>query len=179
MYNEKTNELEKRLVEVFGSNASLAITTARLGKKGYLVRMESHGMPFIIDARGSEVEAAEQLAIEEFEKQMENALKNDLFPTQKKENYKNIELTTEELEKLYKYLKIPDEEYLAEIKKTTSAEICLLDDGRYECVISSPYMNLSARSTGRSKKLAVATTIWTAHSILNPEFIKVGDWSLR
>ena len=180
MLNEKAKQLEKRLVEVFGNKASLAITNARLGYKGYYTRIEAYGMPFRVDAYKPTVDESEELALDEFNKQMDIALKESLFPTQPEDRYEPIELTEEELDKLYKYTDLGDvEEALNEIKEETSAKMCQLSDGRYECVITGPYMQLNARSTGGTKKLAIATTIWSAHEIFSPTPIKIGDWPIK
>ena len=50
MYNEKTNELEQKLKKVFGEKATLAITNAKLGNRGYMVRIESQGIPYTVDS---------------------------------------------------------------------------------------------------------------------------------
>ena len=176
MYNEKINNLENRMVEIFGENASFSVTNARLGRKGYLTRIESCGLPFRIDSREKTSELSEQTAINEFEKQLDKALAEKLFPTQKHEEYENIELTPEELDKLYKYMDQVEPEILIGIKKETKARICCLSNNRFECVIDCLYINLHARSDGATKKLAIAGAIWNAHDILTPLSIRVGDW---
>ena len=180
MKNPKITELENRLIEVFGENASLALTTARLGSKGYFVRIESYGMPFTVDAYDKNPEEAEELAIEEFNKQMVEALDEKLFPTQPLEKYEIIQLSEEELNKVYKYSDIIHiKETFEEVKKETIAKICKRSDGKYECVISGTYMHLNARGTARTKELAITAAIWTAHEILNPSVIKVGNYLFR
>ena len=179
MYNEKTNKLEKELVEKFGVNASLAITNARIGNKGYLVRIESYGLPFTIDSFDKTTELAEKAAVKEFKKRMESALKECVFQTQPNDRYEAIELSNEEIEKLYKHLDGVDSIKLNQLKEITTARICKLENGLYECLIDCPYMNLHARSRGGTKKLAVMGTIWTAHDILTPFPIRVGRLSKK
>ena len=178
MDNENKNKLEQRLVEILGEKVSIAVTDARVGDKGYMTRIEAQGIPFTVDAYKETCEESEKLAFEEFNKQLNQALKESIVPTKPADCYEKIELTNEELEKLYKFEELISDDYLKEIKEKTTAKICKLDDGRYECVISSPYMNLHAKSTGGTKTLAVATTIWVAHDIFHATPIKVGNWPL-
>ena len=179
MKNDKTKKLEKRLVEVFGEKASLAITNARLGAKGYYTRVESYGLPIRVDAYKDTQEAAEELALVEFEKEMELAIKEKLFQTQPLDRYETYNLSVEELGKIYKYSDIIDDKEMLEIKSQTTAQICKLDDGRYECVITSPYMQIHARGTGTTKELAVFSATMVSHDIINPSPIKVGDWPIN
>ena len=179
MFNERTNRLEKRLIKVFGKNASLAVTNARVGNKGYLTRIESYGMPFKVDSYAKTIEESENRAFQKFEEEMEKSLKEKLFKTQKDNNYESYQLTKEEMEKLYKYIDPMEAELLTAIKKDTSAAMCKLENGLYECVINCSYMNLHARSTGATKRLAVAAAIWSAHDVLNPFPLKVGSWPLE
>lgn len=176
MYSIKTNDLEKQMVNIFGEDASLVITKARLGKKGYLTRIESYGLPFRIEAREKTSELSEDLAIKEFEKHTKKALAEKILPTQPDESYETIVLTSDDLNRLYKHMNTFTPELLDGIKKDTVAKISHLDDFKYECVIDCPYMNIHARGEGANKKLAVASAIWAAYDILNPYSIRVGDW---
>ena len=178
MNNENKNKLEQKLVEIFGEKVSIAVTNARVGNKGYMTRIEAQGIPFTVDAYKETNEKSEKLAFEEFNKQLEKVLRESVVPTKPANCYEKIELTDDELEKLYKFEELISDDYLKEIKEKTSAKICKLDDGRYECVITSPYMNLHAKSTGGTKTLAVATTIWVAHDVFHATPIKVGNWPL-
>ena len=176
MNNENTNKLEKRLIEIFGEKATLAVTNARIGKEKYMTRIEACGVPFKIDVLKSSNEESEQLALSEFNKHLDEALQERLLPTQTEDCYEIVKLSEEELNKLYKFEEFFDEDYFKEIKEKTTAKICQLENGKYECVISSPYMNLNSRCTANSKKAAIFIAIWTAHDVLKPSSIKVGDW---
>lgn len=178
MYNEKTNELEQKLKKVFGEKATLAITNAKLGNRGYMVRIESQGIPYTVDSFKENNEEAEQLAIEEFERRMNESLEENVFPTQPIDCYRNKNLSTEEMNKLYKYIEFPISSTLKDIEEKTTALVCCLNNNKYECVITGPYMNLNARGVGATERIAVMNAINTAHNILNPFLVKVGNWPI-
>ena len=173
---QSTKELEKQLVEMFGENATLAITNARIGTKGYYTRIESCGIPFRIEAINESQDIAYEMAINEFVKQTEIAIREKLFATQPDCAYEEHHLTNEDLDKIYKCQTDYNLEIINDFKKQTFAKVAHLPDGRFECVIDCSRLHLRVRGTGGTKKLAIASAIWNSHDVLNPTPIKVGDW---
>ena len=179
MYSTKTQELEKQINELFGNHALLAITNAFIGDKGYMVRIEAYGLPFTIDSYGKDNKTTEELAIDEFKKQLTIAKEELLFPSQPEEKYEEFRLTEEDINKLYKFVDYPDSPVYDHPKSKTVAKMCELPNGKYECVIKSPYMNLNVRSTAWTKKLALASAIWKSREVFSPRPIRVGKLPYR
>ena len=179
MQKEKLTKIEKRANELFGEKSIISVAEIKVANKGYIVRIKMQGMPFEISAMQDTLEEAEELAYSEFEKHVADALENNLFPTQPIENYKEIKLTDEQFTKLFKYEELLSEEYCRELKEKTVAKMCQLPNGKYECVIESPYMCLHARATSASEKFSIFFAITTAHDIFRSSLIYVGKkpWS--
>ena len=175
MDNKKFKKLEEKAVEIFGERATMTFSQIRVAYKGYLVRIKVQGMPFEISSFKPTLEEAEELAISKFYEEMDKALKDNLFQTKPQEQYEVRNLTDNEFEKLFKFEECMGEEYLEELKSKTIIKICELEDGRYECVIESPYMNLHARATSKNKTMVPTLAIWTAHDIFKPILTRVGD----
>lgn len=171
-------ELENKLVEAFGENVALAITNARLGSKGYCTKIQTTGLPFEINSYSETVEESEQKAIQEFEKQMAVAFKEKLFATQPIHYYKEMKLYKNNLDKLYRFTDILNEKILKEIKSKTNAIVCKISN-HYECVISSPYMNMHSRGIGQTKEIALQSAIINGWDILNPIPIQIGRWPIN
>ncbi len=174
MTNEKFNKLEKRAKEFFGEKAVLSVADVKFANKGYITRIKLQGMPFEISAMQNTLEEAEELALTEFEKCFDEAIEKDLFPTQPIENYEVLELTDEQFKRLFKYEELLSEEYEKELKQKTKANICRLDDGRYECVLESPYLCLHARGTSGTITLAILSATMRAHDVFRAPLINVG-----
>ena len=172
---EKINKLEKKLIDIFGERATLAITTARVSSRGYMTRIGAQGMPFEVSAYDKDIEKTQKMAIQEFEKQMQEALGEKMLPSQPVNRYVGIELSFEDIYRLYMHEEWVEHKDYKALKEKTTAKICQLDNGKYECVISSPYMNLNAKDTGRTKDDAIRSTIQTAFSVFHPMCITIGD----
>lgn len=175
MNTTKINKLEKILIDIFGEKATFAVTTARVSSKGYMTRIGAQGVPFEVSAYDKDAEKTKKLAFDEFEKQIQIALKEKMRQTQPTEKYVDVELTFEDIYRLYMHEEWAEYEDYKELKEKTTAKICRLDDGTYECVISSPYMNLNAKDTGQTKEDAIKSTIYTAFNFFHPSRIAVGD----
>ena len=106
MYSQKSNELEQEVVKVLGEKSHFAISLIRSGDKGYFTRIEANGFPFVIQAFESTVEKSEELAIDGFRKHMSKALEKDMFHSQPEENYWDIEVLKEDVDKLYDDMEI-------------------------------------------------------------------------
>lgn len=172
------NKLEKKLIKIFGEKATFAITTARVSSKGYMTRIGARGLPFEVSAYDKDIEKTQKLALNEFEKQTQVALNDKIRPTQPADRYVDIELTFEDIYRLYMHEEWVEYEDYKVLKEKTTAKICQLDNGLYECVINSPYMNLSAKDTGLTKEDAIRSAIYTAFSFFHPSRIEVGDISI-
>ena len=168
-------KLEKKLIDIFGEKATLAITTARVSSRGYMTRIGAQGMPFEVSAYDKDIEKTQRLAVQEFEKQMHKVLGEKMLPSQPADRYFDIELSFEDIYRLYRYEEWVEYEDYKVLKEKTTAKICQLDDGKYECVIKSPYMNLNAKDTGRTKDDAIRSTIHIAFSVFHPMSITIGD----
>ena len=179
MENQKIKNLENRAVELFGEKALVAVTEIRAADKGYVVRIKMQGMPFEISSIQSSLEDAEETALAEFEKQMETALKNDLFATHDEDTYEQRKLRDEEFNKLFKHEEYLSKEYVEELKEETIVKTLKLENSKVECVIESPYLCLHARSQANSEKLAVASAIWVAYDVFNPKMIRIGNHALN
>lgn len=179
MDKEKNTTLERRANEIFGKGAVVSVSQVKVADKGYVVRIKMQGMPFEISAMEDTLEKAECIAYEEFNKNMENALENSLFPTQPKEKYEEVKLSEEQLDRLFKYEDILPKEFLDDLKKKTVAKICVLDDGRYECVIENTYNSLHARGRSGVKKLAILSATMVAHDVFRApvEYVGKKPWS--
>lgn len=175
MNKEKIQKLEQRANEIFGSRSVVSIAETKVANKGYNVRISMQGVPFEISAMGSTPEEAQENAYTEFEKNLNAALKQTLFPTQSVEKYREVELTNEQFHRLFKNEELMSEEYLDQLVKETKAMICQLDNGNYECVIESPYMCLHARGVARLIESAIYIATMNAHDVFTPELIRVGS----
>lgn len=174
--NYKTfNQLEQKAIQLFGKKSSVMVAKVRASDKGYVVRIKMQGMPFEISAMQDTLEKAEEIAFGEFEKRMNEALENTLFPTQPNEKYKEIKLTEEQLEKLFRYEEILSSDYRKEIESQTIAKVCQLDSGVYECIIQSPYMCLNARGRSKTEKYAIIAAMMVAHDVFDAVPIYVGN----
>lgn len=174
MEKEKFVKLEKKANELFGEKAVVSAAEVKVANKGYIVRVKMQGMPFEISAMHDTLEKAEELALAGFNTNMEDALKNSLFPTQAIEKYKEVKLDEDQFTRLFKNEDLLSKEYTNELKEKTIAKICQLDDGRYECVLESPYMCLHARGTGGTEKLSILTASMNAHDIFRTPLVQVG-----
>ena len=173
------NKLEKKLIDIFGEKATFAVATARVSGKGYMTRIGARGMPIEVSAYDKDAEKTIKLALDEFERQMQMALKDKMGPSQPADKYVGVELTFEDIYHLYMHEELVEYEDFKTLKEKTNAKICQLDDGRYECVISSPYMNLSVKDTGLTKEDAIRSAIYSAFSVFHPSPITVGDISIN
>ena len=174
MTNEKFKKLEKRAKEIFGEKAVLTVADAAVVGNYYMTRIKLQGMPFEISSVKETLEEAEELAIVEFEKHVNEALENKLFPTQPNEKYEVSKLTEQQFNKLFKFEDFISEEYTNELKEKTVTKICQLESGEYECVIESPYMCLNARARSMSKQFSIHFAIMVAHEIFIGNTIHVG-----
>ena len=179
MEKEKITKLERRSNELFGKGAVVSVSQVKVADKGYVVRIKMQGMPFEISAMDETLEKAESIAYDEFNKNMEDALENSLFPTQSKEKYEEVKLSEEQLDRLFKYEDMLPKKILDDLKKKTIAKICALDGGRYECVIENPYNCLHARGTSGMKKLAILSATMVAHDVFKApvEYVGKRPWS--
>lgn len=168
-------QIEEKAISVFGEKVAISYAQIRVVDKGYIVRFNIQGLPFEISASAENLESAEEQATNELVRRMCNTCANDLFKTQPDEYYERIELSGEELDKLYRFEEHLSEKYFSEIKEKTTVWICQLRDKRYECVLESPYKNLHARGVGYSQRAAIMSAIWKAHDIFEPELIRVGQ----
>ena len=168
-------KLEKKLIDIFGEKATLAITSARVSSRGYMTRIGAQGMPFEVSAYDKDIEKTQKMAVQEFEKQMQEALEEKMLPSQPADRYVGVELSFEYIYRLYMHEEWVEYEDYKVLKEKTTAKICQLDDGKYECVIKGPYMNLNAKDTGKTKDDAIRSTIHTAFSVFHPMSITVGD----
>lgn len=175
MEKEKLTKLEKRANELFGDKSVVTVAEVKFANKGYIVRIKMQGMPFEISSMQSTLEQAEELAYSEFEKQMEDVLQKYLFGTQPNEKYEQVKLDDEQFNRLFKYEELLSEEYLNELKEQTITKICQLEDGKYECVIESPYMCLHARGRSGSKKLSILSATMVAYDVFRASPIYVGE----
>ena len=175
MKKEKLTELEKKANELFGEKSVVSVAEVKFANKGYIVRIKMQGMPFEISALQDTLEEAESLAYSEFEKHMTDALNNSLFPTQPIENYKVVKLNEEQFNRLFKHEDLLGEDYINELKEKTVAKICKLDDGKYECVLESPYMCLNARGRAATEKFSIFFASTIAHDIFIAPLIHVGE----
>ena len=171
-------KIEKKLIDIFGGTATFAVTTARVSSKGYMTRIGARGMPFEVSAYDKNAEKTQELALDEFEKQMQLALKDKMRPTQPADKYTGVELTFEDIYRLYMREEWVEYEDFKVLKEKTTAKVCKLDNGSYECIINSPYMNLNVKDTGSTKENAIKSTILTAFSFFHPSPIVVGDISI-
>ena len=174
---EKTRftELEEKANELFGEKSLLSVAEVKAADKGYVVRIKMQGVPFEITAMKDTLEEAEELAYFEFKNNLNDSLEKSLFATQSADKYEEVKLTNQQLDRLYKYEESLDDEYLDELKIKTVAKLAKLDDGRYECVLESPYKCLHARGTASTKNLAILSAIMTAHDIFETYLIHVGN----
>ena len=175
MQNVKIKELENKANELFGERSTISIAEAKFANKGYIVRIKMQGMPFEISAMQGTLEDAERVALEEFEKHATDEIKNSLFPTQPIEQYKSVKLTDSQFERLFKHEEFIGKEYIEELKEKTIAKLCQLDDGKYECVIESPYMCLHARGTSGSQDLSILSATMRAYDVFRASTIYVGN----
>lgn len=171
---ELINDLAEKIEAIIGEKIVLTVATAKLADKGYIVRIKMQGMPFEISAMSETLEQAEKTAEMEFMEDFDIARKEKLYQTQPKDKYKYIKLSDEQLDKLFENEVFLGKGFLKRIKEETSAMICQLEDGRYECVIESPYMYLRARGRSNTEESAVLAAISVAKSILKPTMIEVG-----
>ena len=174
MKNKILTELENKAKELFGEKSTVSVAEIKVANKGYIVRIKMQGMPFEISAMRESLEEAQTTAVNEFNKYANDAIENSLFTTQPVEKYETEKLTDEQFDKLFKYEEPMNKEYIEELKEKTYAKICKLSDGRYECVIKSPYMCLNARGTAVTKELAIWSATMVAHDIFNPSLEYVG-----
>ncbi len=172
------NKLEKKLADIFGEKTTFAVTTARVSNKGYMTRIGARGMPFEVSAYDKDAEKTRKLAFDEFERQSQIALKDNMRPSQPADKYVGVELTFEDIYRLYMHEEWAEYEDFKVLKEKTNAKICRLDDGHYECIINSPYMNLCVKDTGLTKEDAIRSAIYTAFSFFHPSRIEVGDISI-
>lgn len=169
------NKLEKELIGIFGEKATLAITTAKVGDKGYMTRIGVQGMPFEVSAYGKDIGKTQKMVLEEFEKQMQTALTYKIKPTQLANRYVGVELTFEDIYCLYRHEEWAEYEDFKMLQKKTKAKMCQLDNGKFECIINSPYMNLCAKGTGLTKEESIASAINNSFDIFHPSPIAIGD----
>ena len=174
MEKEKLANLEKTANELFGENSVVTVATVKLGKKGYITRINMQGLPFEISSMDDTLEKAEELAYDEFEKHMRDVVRNELFPTQPLDRYETVKLTDEEFNRLFKFEDLVGDEYINNLKEKTVVKICELHDGYYECVLESSYMCLHTRGTSGSKKLALLMATMRAHDVLRAPRVYVG-----
>ena len=175
MEKEKITKLEQRANELFGKKSLVSIAEIKFADIGYMVRIKMQGLPFEISAIKDTLEDAEELAIAEFENMTNYALKNDLFPTQPIEKYESLKLTDEQFNRLFRFEELLDDEYICELKKETIAKVCQLPDGRYECVLESPYMCLHARGRSGTIPLAILSATMRAYEVFRASLISVGN----
>ena len=174
MKNEILTKLENKAKELFGEKSTVSVAEIKVANKGYIARIKMQGMPFEISAMHETLEEAQKLAVEEFDKQASDAVKDSLFATQSIEKYESVKLTDDQFIRLFKHEELMGKEYIEELKEKTFAKICKLNDGRYECVIESPYMCLHARGLAGAKELAIWSATMVAHDIFNPSLVYVG-----
>lgn len=179
MEKENLNNLEKRANELFGEKSLVSVAEIKCANKGYIVRIKMQGMPVEISAMEDTLNEAEDLACKEINKKIDEALENELFPTQPIEKYSEHELSDDQFERLYKFEELLSNEYKNNLKENTKALVCKLDDGRYECVIESPYMCLHARSTANSINNAILSATMVAHDVFMPSLIHVGKYPYK
>ena len=168
-------KIEEKAVSLFGEEIVVSLAKIRVANKGYMVRVSVQGLPFEVTATAKNLEFALEQATYEYGKRMHKVCANDLFKTQPNERYEKVQLSKEELDKLYRFEEYLSGEYLKEIKEKTIAWVTQLKEKMYECVVESPYKNLHSRGVGSSKQTAIMSALWKAHEIFEPELIRVGQ----
>lgn len=171
--------VEEKATYLFGDKAVVSFAQARVGNKGYIIKINVQGLPFELSASAENIETAMEEATEGFLEWLFKARAKDLFKTYPEDEYEKVQLSDEELDKLYRFEDFLSDEYLKKIKEETTVWVCQLRDQGYECVIESPYKNLHSRGVGSSKQTAIMSAIWKARDIFSPRLIKVGEDILR
>lgn len=179
MYSPKSNELEKEVEKVLGKKCHFAITLIRAGNAGYFARVEANGFPFIVRSFETTLEKAEELAIDEFRKEMTEALEKDMFHSQPDEKYWDVEVLKEDADKLYEDMEIYPLEFLEEVKAHTSIKMCKLDNGNYECVIDCDELRIHVRNESQSERFAKRLAIYKARDVMRPNLVIVGEKPYR
>lgn len=168
-------KVEEKAIKLFGEKVVVSFAQIRVANKGYVVKINVQGLPFVISASAENLESAMDQAIYEFGIRVNKICSTDLFKTRPDESYEKVQLSDEQLEKLYRFEEYLSDDYLKELKEKTTTWVCQLKDERYECVIESPYKNLHSRGMGTSKQTAIMSALWKAHDVFEPQLIKVGQ----
>ena len=175
MKNKEFIKLEEKAIELFGNKATVIMTTARTGDKGYTVKLGVTGLPFEISASAKTYEFALEIAMHAFEDNLAKSLRDNLFKTQDDECYEKVILSEEQLSRLYSREEYISESYLKEITEKTNVWVCKIRENKYECVIESPYLSLHARGYGMTGEAAILSAIMRAQDVFEPEPIRVDE----
>ena len=178
---EKINfkKLEERATQLFGDKAVVTMAQAKMGNKGYAVKIGIQGMPFEVSAVAKTLEFAIEIATYVLEERINKSLQDDLFKTQDNNCYERLILSEDELARLFKYEDFLSSTYFDEIKAKTVAWVCKVNGRGYECVIESPYKSLHARGYGTTKTTAMLSAILKAQDVFEPELIRADENSVH
>lgn len=158
MEKEIINKLEKKAIELFGPEAVCSYSQSRLRDIGYNTRLKVIGLPFEISVYDKTREAADEIAWKSFNENLQIALEDSLFGTQKEDKYVYEELTTEEFERLFKHseeYEIFGLKYFDEIIPKTTLKSCPMQGKYREYVLQSPFKFINMRCKATCKKAAL------------------------
>lgn len=174
MNSQKLNEFQNEMDAMFQRKVTIIQEITRFGAiDAFSLKLTVRGLPVEVRAYGKTIEEAEDLVLSEMFTQINKASKCDLFPTQGKDRYQQVELTRNDISTIFATDEILPNELLDSYAHQTTALMTKLDNGKYECVIENEGCNIHARATCPTEELARRYAIWTARRIYEPELHEV------